>query len=204
MAYHGIKVMVFDLGGVLVDWIGTRPLFELAGGSFTEEHARRYWLTSPWVKRFETGRCTPDQFAAEVVSELGLPVSPKKFLVEFISWDRGLLPGAGDLLDALRSRFVLVCLSNNNELHWKPLWEDAGLDKKFHHLYISFQTGLSKPETEAFEQVINGLGYLPGEYLFFDDNVECVHTARSLGMKAYRVSGVEDVKKVLQSLDIEV
>ncbi|MCK4804567.1 MAG: HAD family phosphatase, partial [Spirochaetes bacterium] len=58
-----IKVILFDLGGVLVDWDGKGPLVELSGGKLNKEEARRFWLESILVREFETGRLAPDQFA---------------------------------------------------------------------------------------------------------------------------------------------
>jgi len=199
-----IKVILFDLGGVLVDWDGKGPLVELSGGKLNKEEARRFWLESILVRQFETGRLAPDQFAEGVVSELGLSLSPDKFLEEFVTWDRGLYPGVALLLDKLRPRFLLACLSNNNELHWKKLIEDYALTNIFHRLYASFQTGLMKPDREAFENVINDLGYSPEEFLFFDDNLECIEEAEEIGMKACQVRGIDEVRKVLKAHKIEV
>ena len=138
------------------------------------------------------------------MSELGLSLSPDKFLEEFVTWDRGLYPGVALLLDKLRPRFLLACLSNNNELHWKKLIEDYALTNIFHRLYASFQTGLMKPDREAFENVINDLGYSPEEFLFFDDNLECIKEAEEIGMKACQVRGIDEVRKVLKAHKIEV
>ncbi len=203
MTNKNIKVIVFDLGGVLVDWVGAQALTELSRDSLSEEQARRFWLESLWVKKFEIGRCSPDQFASGVVSELHLAVSPDKFLAEFVSWDRGLLPGAIELLDNLRPNFLLVCLSNNNVLHWKKLNEKDGIGKKFHRLYISHITGLIKPSEEAFENLLNDLNYPPDTILYFDDNQECIWQALKFGIRAFQVAGADAVRKVLNALNID-
>jgi putative hydrolase of the HAD superfamily len=202
MTNQTIKVIVFDLGGVLVDWVGTQALVELSDNSLTEEQARRYWLESLWVRKFEIGRCSPNQFASGVISELHLAVSPEKFLTEFTSWDRGLLPGAIELLNNLRPYFLLACLSNNNELHWKKLNEQNELGKKFHRLYISHLTGLIKPTEEAFKNLLHDLNHPPDTMLYFDDNQECIWQALKFGMRAYQVAGAAAVREVLKNLNI--
>jgi putative hydrolase of the HAD superfamily len=187
----------------LVDWVGTKALVELSQNSLTEEQARIYWLNSHWVRKFEIGRCSADQFASGVVSDLHLTVSPDKFLEEFISWDRGLLPGAIELLNNLRPNFLLACLSNNNELHWKKLNETDELGKKFHRLYISHLTGLIKPTKEAFENLLNDLNHPPDSILYFDDNQEYISQALKFGIRAYQVVGAAAVRKVLKELNID-
>jgi glucose-1-phosphatase len=193
------SVILFDLGGVLVDWDGIEPLIKLSNGRLTTDMARRFWFESPWTSKFETGRCTAQEFALGVIEELDLALDPKEFLEQFASWDRGLLPGALDLLKRLRSKFLLVCLSNNNELHWPPLRDKAGLDKQFDYCFISHEMGVMKPGEEAFLQVLKKVGKKADEFLFFDDNQECIETAIRLGMSAFCVSGVTGVESVLKN-----
>jgi HAD superfamily hydrolase (TIGR01509 family) len=194
------SVIVFDLGGVLVEWDGIEPLKKLSDGRLTRDMARRFWLESPWAKKFETGRCTPREFAVGVIEELNLLLSPDEFIRQFISWDRGMLPGALDLLERLRSIFLLVCLSNNKELHWPPLRDKVGLDRKFDYCFISHEMGLMKPDEKAFLHVIKKVGRRPEEFLFFDDNQECIETAFKLGMSAFCVQGVTGIESVLQKI----
>jgi HAD superfamily hydrolase (TIGR01509 family) len=197
------SVILFDLGGVLVDWDGIAPLKKLTSGRLTTDMARRFWLESPWVKKIETGRCRPQEFAVGVIEEFSLSLDPNEFLEQFASWDRGLLPGALDLLERLRSKFLLVCLSNNNELHWPPLRDKAGLDKQFDYCFISHQMGVMKPGEEAFIHVLKNIGKKAEDLLFFDDNQECIETARRLGMSAFCVSGVTGVEFVLKKLGFQ-
>ncbi|MEW6184629.1 MAG: HAD family phosphatase [Thermodesulfobacteriota bacterium] len=196
------SVILFDLGGVLVQWDGITPLIQLTCGRLTPELARRFWLESPWVRKLETGRCSGFEFAVGVIEELNLALDPNEFIQQYISWDQGLLPGARELLDHLRSQYLLVCLSNNNELHWAPLRDKAGVDKLFDYCFISHEIGVMKPSPEAFLHVLKKIGKKAEEFLFFDDNPECVETARSLGMSAFCVSGVGGVESVLQNLNI--
>ena len=194
------SVILFDLGGVLVDWDGVESLKKLSGGRLTTEMARRFWLESPSVNKFDTGRCTPQEFAVGVIEELNLSLDADDFLLQFESWDRGLLPGALGLLEKLRSRFVLACLSNNNELHWAALRDKDGLDKQFDYCFISHEIGVIKPSEEAFLYVLKKIGRKAEEILFFDDNQECIDTAGKLGMSAFCISGVKGVESVLKKM----
>ena len=110
-ANHTFRVILFDLGGVLVEFDGIAPLIALSGNRLDKEGARRFWLTSPSVRQLETGKCGADEFARSAVAELGLTMAPDVFLRQFVSWDRGPMDGALSLLDALKPRFLLACLS---------------------------------------------------------------------------------------------
>ena len=197
-----IRVLLFDIGGVLVNWDGIAPLLELTKGQFTPEAARKFWLESLWVRKFEAGRCTPDEFANGAVAELQLTLPPQEFLDRFITWDRGPLPGAVELLAELSPRFFLTCLSNNNELHWRKLHEHPGLLNHFHKTFVSFEIGHVKPDPEVFSCVLSQLQFAPSEILFFDDNIECLETARQFNLQTAHVQGVPAVRATLKKLGL--
>jgi HAD superfamily hydrolase (TIGR01509 family) len=197
------RAILFDLGGVLIDWDGTTPLVELSQGRLSVEQARRFWLESSWVRCLETDQCQPLEFAAGVLDELKPEPSltPAGFLEAFQSWDKGPLPGADKILEQLGGSYTLACLSNNNRLHWSnPRLQS--LLKYFRHCFVSFETGLMKPDRAAFDHVVTGIGLPPGEMLFLDDNFECVQAARKVGLPAFQARGLAGVRQVLATAGI--
>ncbi len=195
-------VLLFDLGGVLVGWDGPRGLLALSGGSLDPERARRFWLESPWARRFELGSCHPAEFAAGVVEELGLSCSAAEFLDAFASWDLGPLPGALQLLEELTPRFRVACLSNNNQLHWSHLCQAFDLGRRFERAYLSHEIGRFKPDAAAFQYVVDDLRVPARTILFLDDNPECIRGARAMGLEAEEAHGVEEVRAVLRARGI--
>ncbi len=197
------QCLLFDFGGVLVQWDGVEPLVSLTAGRLTPEQARRFWLESEWVRRFETGRCNAQEFAIGAVCELQLEMAPEAFLEAFTSWDRGPFPGSLDLLVALKPRFTLACLTNNNPIHWaKPALQE--LAACFHRRYVSFEMGLMKPDREVYERVIADLALDPGVIVVLDDNPGCVSAAGETGMRGFVAKGPAMVIQILGSLDIAV
>jgi len=122
--------VLFDLGGVLVRLGGVVAMQRLAGMT-TEEEVWRRWLTCPWVRRFERGKCGPDEFATGLVAEWGLPIEPDGFLTQFRTWPEALFPGAGELVNEVRSQIPVGCLSNTNIVHWADQDSLWGLGKMF-------------------------------------------------------------------------
>jgi len=196
-------LILFDLGGVLVEFTGIEPLIKLSGNKLTPETARSFWLESPWVKKLETGRCTTDEFTAGIIADLKLPMTADEFLQEFASWEKGPYPGSLELLDSLKKHYRLACLTNNNEVHWNALNNICNIHKKFHKCYVSYQIGLMKPDKNVFEYVLTDLKLMGDGVLFFDDNPECVYAARSMDIDAYRVNGIKAAKKVLKDINIK-
>ena len=196
------EVLLFDLGGVLVSWDGIEPLRECSRRTLSREDVRLFYFQSPWVRRFETGKCSADEFLPGVIKELELDLTPGELNTLWASFIHGVLPGAHELLDGLAGRFRLACLSNNNPIHWPRVRDAFGFGARFERAYVSHELGVMKPGLEVFVQVIQDLGVSPERILFFDDNPECVHAAQQVGMDSATVLGVDEVKRALAARGI--
>ena len=195
-------VLLFDLGGVVIE-LGGMPIWQEWTAEPDERSVWERWLRSTAVRRFESGRARPEEFADEIVREFGLRVTPSEFLAHFEQWPRRPFPGAVALLEELRPRFRLGCLSNCNELHWPRFLGEMGLGTAFDHHFSSHELGLLKPDRDVFDHVVVELGCPPERILFLDDNAINVDAARSAGLHGERVQGPEGVRAVLRRLGIE-
>lgn len=194
-------VILFDLGGVLIELSGVPQMSAWSGITDAEELWRR-WLTSPSVRSFETGRSSADEFAAALCAEFALTVSAAEFLAAFTLWPSRVFPGAHDLLATLAARHRLAALSNNNSVHWERISRDMGLGRYFSASFLSHEIGLIKPDRAVFIHVVDALGCPPERVLFLDDNRLNVEQARSVGMVAHRVAGVAETTAALLSLGL--
>jgi putative hydrolase of the HAD superfamily len=193
-------VLLFDLGGVLIDFAGFNELSHLLPGGVSRDEVRARWISSPFVQRFERAEITPQQFANGVVRELQLDLSPDEFINSFIDWARGPYAGARALLSRLQSSHLLACLSNSNELH-TPLHRRS-MEPLLDRYYFSDELGLVKPDREVFEYVIRDLGVPPRRIAFFDDTAVNVEAAREAGMIAFEVDGMAELESQLQGLGV--
>jgi putative hydrolase of the HAD superfamily len=193
-------VLLFDLGGVLIDFAGFEELGRLLPGGVERGQVRARWIASASVQRFERAEITPQEFARDVVRELQLDLSLDEFLDAFVDWARGPYPGARALLGRLPKSYRLACLSNSNKLH-TPLHR-ASMEPLLERYYFSDELGMVKPEPEIFEHVIRDLDVAPARIVFFDDTLINVIAAREAGLLAYEVEGVEALEAQLQTLGV--
>ena len=163
------QLVLFDLGGVLIELGGVEEFRRLVGAGDEDEVWRR-WLSSPSVRRFERGLCDRQAFATGMIQENGLKMTPGDFLEMFGAWPRGMMPGASELVSSLAAGLQRACLSNTNELHWREQRDAENIQSLFEMRFLSFELGLVKPDREIFEFVLRATG-VPGEaILFLDDN----------------------------------
>lgn len=197
-----VKLLLFDIGGVFIQLTGVDQMLSWTKGLHTETELWRLWINSRAVKEFETGRITPDTFAAELIREFSLPVDVPTFLDAFVSWTTQPFPGFNELMAELNGDYQTASLSNTNELHWNNLCESLHIHRFFDHNFPSHELGCMKPDKASFCHVLDTLQVAPEETLFFDDTPVNIDAARALGIKAHQVCGVDNLSQTLKELDI--
>jgi len=194
------QIVLFDLGGVLVNYRGVSQMGKFAGITDPDEVWER-WLSCKWVRSFEAGGCSELAFATGMVDDWGLKMSPAAYLEEFRSWPTGVLPGADKLVSEVKSSVPVSCFSNTNALHWESV-QTWPLMSLFDHAFLSFQMGVVKPDRDAFERVASALSLPRRGILFLDDNQLNIEAAIELGFSAIRVTGVIEARRALAENEV--
>ena len=183
-----IKVLLFDLGRVLVDFDHFRSAERIA--AFCPKAPRQIYdlfFESGAVSDFEAGKITPQDFYLQVKQLLDLRLSYDSFEpiwndIFFLSAKNRLVFG---LVNNLRANYKTAMLSNINILHYEYLKKNFPVFGVFDKIFLSFQLGLVKPDKEIYNLVIQGLGVSSSEIFYTDDRPELVQSARSLGIQGY-------------------
>lgn len=198
--YQPFDVLLFDLGGVLIDFAGFEEMGPLLSKPLPRAVVRQRWISSESVRLFERGEMTPRQFADGSLKEWNLAMAPDAFLDLFTGWARGLYPGAGQLLGRIRKEYRLACLSNSNELH-TPLHRDA-IGPFIDRCFFSNEIGSVKPEAEIFDHVVQKLAVDASRVCFFDDTAVNVEAAQQAGLTAFLTDGIVELEDRLDRLGI--
>ncbi len=194
---HDIRVVLFDLGNVLVDLGDISEMHAMLNTQGEESDVWLKWLRSPTVAAFDSGKITFDQFADRLLKEVNSNIDREAFKASFKAWPRGLFAGALELVESVKPEYHRAILSNTNAAHWPRLMDEMALAGKFHSYYASHLVGFVKPDDAIYLHVIEHLQVLPEHILFIDDNQVNIDTANRLGMLAYRVKGVDAARDVL-------
>jgi glucose-1-phosphatase len=195
------ELVLFDLGGVLIAPGGVAPLRELSGLD-SDEAVWARWLSCPWVRRFEAGRCTPEEFAAGVVDEWELDLEPAAFLQAFGRWPEPPYEDALELVAAVQQRVPVGFLSNMNAFQWNANYEAIPLTEAFTYRFLSFELGVVKPDAAVFEAVADRLPVPRARVLFLDDNAVNVTAAEEAGFAARHVRGVAAARAALAAAGV--
>lgn len=193
--------ILFDLGGVLVDWTGPQALRALLPAPMHDEAYAQRWRNCSATDRFERGDLAPLDFACRFAVDWGLALPPDAMLQRYVDWLRGFYPGAPELLAALRRQAQLACLSNSNVEHWQSA-VGRTIVAEFEVPLASHELRLRKPQPEIFAVALQRLGAAAHEVLYFDDLMPNVEAARAAGMQAHHVVGLPALRRQLVSLGL--
>ena len=189
------KVILFDLGGVLLKLNDPIEIFDLR---INETEFKARWLRSPSVRKFESGGIDTEEFARNIVEEAGLPYDWREFIERFDSWPDRLFDETISVLKSIPATYKRALLSNINALHWGRNEIRNKIAGCFDQLFLSYETGLIKPDREAFELVLQTFNCQADEVLFFDDSLTNVEAAADYGMESVLAPGIGAVKEALR------
>jgi len=194
-----LKVLLFDLGGVLLRLNNPAEIFSL---DISEQEFLQLWIRSPAVRQFECGAIDAESFAEKVVTEVGLTYDAAEFLQRFESWPGEIFPGIPALLDRISLDFSTALLSNTNSIHWLQPGVASTLEHRLDRIFLSFATGYLKPDAGAYEYARAAFRCAREEIIFFDDNPTNVDAANALGYEAYLTRGADELSNTLEQLGV--
>jgi glucose-1-phosphatase len=195
----GIKNIVFDLGGVIVDLdmhscidafraLGVKDISNFVGVSRQED----------LFHDFEIGTIDTSAFCREVRMLSQSEITDGEICTAWNKMLVGIKQPKKERLLELREGYMTYLLSNTNEIHWKKACEELfpyhgfEADNYFEQIFLSFEMHCAKPGDTIFEMMLRQAGIKAEETLFVDDSAANCETARRLGIKTRCVRPDED------------
>jgi 2-haloacid dehalogenase len=185
---HGVEsvtTVVFDIGGVLLDW-DPRHLYR---DLIPDEETREWFLTEVCTTEFNLSLDAGRPFD-EACDELAGRHPDHADLVH--AWKRqddmiaGEVPGTADLVRSLKAAGVpLYLLTNMPSDVFHARRERYDVLREFDGAVVSGEEGVLKPSAEIFEILVSRFGLDPASTLFIDDSEINVRGARAVGLQAH-------------------
>lgn len=199
-----IDTIVFDLGGVLIDW-NPRYVYQKI---FNTTEAVEYFLnqicTTEWNELQDAGRTLSD---ATKLLQVAHPHYFTEIQIYYDKWEDmlgGVIQTTVDLLQDLHDskNYKIYALTN-----WSAETFPIALTKfKFLSLFegilVSGEERLKKPDPAIFQLLIDRYDLIPDKTLFIDDNAKNIITAQNLGFNVVHflstLNGISEIKQCLK------
>ncbi|HKZ64738.1 MAG TPA: HAD family phosphatase [Chitinophagaceae bacterium] len=200
-----INSIIFDLGGVLIDW---NPLYVFDDNYFESEEKRKQFFdticTSDWNEEQDAGRSIVEatQILIQQFPEWELPI--RDFYGRWTDMLKAPIPGTVDIFKRLKDsgKYQLYALTN-----WQAgLFDIALVRYNFLHWFdgrvVSGEEKTRKPFAEFYQRLLDRYSVKAGEALFIDDNLRNVNAAELLGISSIHFQSPAQLLEELKKLDL--
>ncbi len=188
-----IDTVIFDLGGVLVDW---DPM-NLYKKVFESEEKATWFLntvcTPEWNIEQDGGRTIAEAVKLKI-SEF--PEYKKEIEMFYQRWDEmftGVIQANIDLQQQLinNPNYKVYALTNWSAEKWEVALELFPFFKDFDGVIVSGIEKTRKPFDVIYQLIIDRFQIIPKKALFIDDNLENVNAAKRNRINAIQFTGNE-------------
>jgi len=197
------KTIVFDLGGVLIDW-NRRHLYEKI---FSDPDEMDYFLREvcslEWNSQMDV-----DKSFLDAIDELvpKYPQYEEQIRAYFPRWEEmigGVFQGTVNILRELKGGgYSLAALSNWSSETFPLVKDQYEFLSWFCPLVISGQIGYKKPDPEPFQILLHELKLDAGDCVFIDDMEDNIQEARRQGFDVIKFSSPEQLRADLVDLGL--
>jgi len=204
MSNNKIDAVIFDLGGVLIDW-NPRYLYRKI---FDDEDKITWFLenicTTDWNDQQDAGRSF-EQATRELVARH--PEWEEAITAWYGRWQETIGGPIHDTVEILRR----LRDSNGHRLYALTNWSAEtfpwALDNFeflhwFHGIVVSGVEKTRKPFPEIYQILFKRYDVVPQRALFIDDNLKNIHGAREVGLNAIHFTHPEDLEQQLAQFGV--
>lgn len=195
-----IKNIVFDFGGVLVDW-NPRYLYK---DHFNDDDKMEAFLknicTEEWNIEQDRGR-----LLSEATTELQnkFPEQSEAIALFYGNWKamlKGEIPGTVALLHKLKKKYKLYGLTNWSAETIEIAYKRFSFFNEFEGIVVSGVEKLIKPDPRIYQLLLNRYRIKAEDSLFIDDNIHNVNAAKELGFYAIHFENAAQLEAELSKV----
>lgn len=197
-----MKNIIFDLGGVVVEWNGERVIDSFKGNPSLIMYIKSNGFFKDYWNAFDKGTLSRRELVDKVALITGISAEECNAFVEHVKLSLVPIPETEALIKELSAQgYKLYCLSNMSNDFYDYL-KTREVFKYFDGQIISAIEHMVKPDREIYELILNRFHLKPEESLFIDDLAANIKAAQALGIQTVHFTnkqkGHEEIRERLK------
>ena len=201
-----IDTIVFDLGGVLVDWNPEnlfRKIFE------TEEEVQHFLneiCTYEWNAEQDAGRTIEEANRILIQQYPDFEEEIRAYYGRWVEMFGPNLQGTIDILDQLvkNDNYRVLALTNWSAETWPTALELFPFFQWFEGILVSGHENMKKPERRIYQLLCDRFNVDKTKAVFFDDSLKNVKGAQEFGLHAFQFISPEQLREELKQYGVVV
>jgi 2-haloacid dehalogenase len=199
---NNINTIIFDFGGVLIDWNPRYMYRDEFEESSEMEHFLSNVCTDEWNLQQDKGRSLVE---GTRILQHKFPEHVAKIQLYYDQWEKmikGDIPQNVILLQKLKEKYKLYGLTNWSAETFPIVFEQYSFFKLFDGIVISGEEKLIKPDKKIFELMLERYHLEANHSLFIDDNKNNIQAAKEMGFATIHVQEKTDLNSELRTLGL--
>jgi HAD superfamily hydrolase (TIGR01509 family) len=193
-----IQNVVFDMGGVLLEWNPAAVIARLHADPKTQATIRAQMFEHADWHEFDRGGLSYDGAIQHFAKQTGLSHEQTRALIHATRESLKPIEGTVHLLEQLADAGVHTYLLSNMPVStFDYLVQHHRFFRHFKDLVISGAILLIKPDPAIFKHLVQQTGIVPAQSVFIDDLLKNVIAARECGFHAIQFTDPESCRREL-------
>jgi 2-haloacid dehalogenase len=194
-------VVVFDLGGVLIDWNPRHLYRKIFADALEMERFLGEVCTQEWNEEQDAGRPFAEAVA---LLQARHPAEAERIAAFDRRWDemiKGPIDETVAVLEELHAVGTpLYALTNWSAEKFPVAQRRFSFLERFRGILVSGEVGLKKPDPRIFRALSERFGIAPARAVFIDDSPKNVAAAAAEGFHALHFTGAAALRRDLRQL----
>lgn len=195
-----IKNIVFDFGGVLVDW-NPRYLYK---DQFQNQHEMEFFLnhicTDEWNLEQDKGRSLAE---GTIQLQNEYPAYHSLIQLFYDQWEvmlKGEISETVSVLHNLKKNFKIFGLTNWSAETIAIAYNRFSFFKEFDGIVVSGQEKMIKPDKKIYQLLLDRYRIKAEDTIFIDDNIKNIHAAAEMGFNVIHFNNAVQLAAELSAI----
>jgi 2-haloacid dehalogenase len=197
-----IDTIIFDFGGVLVDWDPKHVYQHL----FTEPEKMHWFLENicneDWNIEQDRGRSLEEGTNILLRQYPEHDALIRTFYGRWAEMLRGEIRGTVEILHELKRKYPVYGLTNWSDETFPIALERYDFFKVFDGIVVSGREKMIKPDKKFFQLILDRYHLKAENSVFIDDNIKNIRSASEMGFHTIRFESPEKLRERLISMKL--